>query len=453
MAVLTDGQTCVMPEYVSNLLQRQLMLRVVLPAMLLLSACQESLPEQVTTLQVWAHAGQPAERRTLTRLVASFNTRHQADIRVQLSFLPEGAYNGQVQAAALADALPDVLEFDGPYLYNYVWAGELQALDGLLPASVQRDLLPSILDQGRYAGVLYAVGSFDSGLGLFARRSALQAIGARIPSSPRQAWRAEEFDALLARLAARDSDGAVLDVKLNYRGEWFSYGFAPVIQSAGADLVDRRGYQRASGVLNSAPAVGAMQRVQDWFTNGYVDPNLDDAAFIQGRVALSWVGHWEYPRYHEAWGDDLILLPLPDFGQGTRTGQGSWQWAITRNCRNPEAAAALLAFLLQTDAVLAMSDANGAVPGSYSAVARSARFAQGGPLHLYVQQLTQGYAVPRPLTPAYPIISAAFARAFRDIRHGTDVAEALGHAAALIDTDIADNHGYPDVAAGRRTHE
>ena len=27
--------------------------------------------------------------------------------------------------------------------------------------------------------------------------------------------------------------------------------------------------------------------------------------------------------------DDLVLLPLPDLGQGTKTGQGSWAWAVT----------------------------------------------------------------------------------------------------------------------------
>jgi len=54
-----------------------------------------------------------------------------------------------------------------------------------------------------------------------------------------------------------------------------------------------------------------------------------------------------------------------------------------------------------------------------------------------------GFAVPRPRTPAYPVITSAFQRAFLDIRHGADVGEALDKAVARIDQDIEDNRGYP----------
>ena len=57
-------------------------------------------------------------------------------------------------------------------------------------------------------------------------------------------------------------------------------------------------------------------------------------------------------------------------------------------------------------------------------------------------QLTEGYAVPRPQTPAYPIISAGFRQAVADIRNGMPVQQALDRAAALIDEDIRDNRGY-----------
>jgi multiple sugar transport system substrate-binding protein len=150
-----------------------------------------------------------------------------------------------------------------------------------------------------------------------------------------------------------------------------------------------------------------------------------------------------YGSYREALGDNLLVLPLPDFGNGMRTGQGSWAWGITRACRNPRAATRFLTFLLQTHEVLAMADANGAVPATRSAIAQSALYRPHGPLNLFARQLLEGYAVPRPRTPGYPVISAAFARAFRDIRDGADVQGALDRAARSIDRDIADNHGYP----------
>ena len=395
-------------------------------------------------LSVWAHAGQAAERQLLQSQVARFN-QQQAHSHIKLTFIPERDYNAQVQAAALADDLPDVLEFDGPYLYNYIWQQQLQPLEALLPAALIDDLLPSILAQGRYRGHLYSVGVFDSGLGLYARRSALSAIHARIPASAADAWSLDEFNSILERLAQRDADHAVLDMKLNYRGEWFTYGFSPVLQSAGADLIDRHGYQHSSGILNSAAAVAAMQQLQHWLQQGRVDPNLDDAAFVGGRVALSWVGHWEYGRYHQAWGDDLLILPLPDFGRGSRTGQGSWNWGISARCAQPGAAAEFIRFLLQTDEVLAMSRANGAVPGTRSAVRQSVLYGANGSLRLFADQLLHGVAVPRPRTPAYPVITTVFQQAFQQIRNGANVQQVLDAAAQKIDQDIRDNKGYPFV--------
>jgi len=145
-------------------------------------------------------------------------------------------------------------------------------------------------------------------------------------------------------------------------------------------------------------------------------------------------------------GDDLLVLPLPDFGKGMRTGQGSWNWGITTSCKQPRAAWRFLEFLLQADEVLAMTRANGAVPATRAAIARSPLYQPGGPLHLYAEQLLGGYSVPRPQTPAYPIISSAFEQAFRDIQNGGDVQAALDRAVAVIDEDIRDNKAYPPVA-------
>ena len=314
-----------------------------------------------------------------------------------------------------------------------------------MPPALLDDLLPSILAQGSYGQHLYSVGVYDSGLGLYARKGALQKIGARIPVSAEDAWSVEEFNEILRQLAAFDDDRAVLDIKLNYAGEWFTYGFSPVLQSAGADLIERRSYQSSDGTLNSTAAVAAMHQLQSWIQAGYVDPNLDDAAFASGRVALSWVGHWEYERYRQVHQEDFMVLPLPDFGQGSRTGQGSWNWGVTRDSQYPRIAAQFIEFLLQTDEVLAMCDANGAVPGTKTAVQQSALYGSEGPLALFAQQLLQGVSLPRPKTPAYPVITTEFQKAFQQIRDGVDVKQALDVAARKIDQDIRDNQGYPSL--------
>lgn len=398
-----------------------------------------------TVIKVWSHHGKPKEWATIQQQVKEFNAS-QDKVTVDLIEIAEANYNTQVQAAAASRALPDVMEMDGPMVADYAWRGYLVPIDHLLPKGLRDDLLPSIIQQGTYAGHFYAVGTFDSGLGLFANRAMLEKVHARIPNGISNAWTIGEFNRILERLSAAEKasggDGEVLDLKRDYRGEWWTYGFYPILVSAGADLINRANYQSADGVLNSPQAVQALTEVQNWFKAGYVDPNTDGRAFVDQRAAISWVGHWEYPRYHQALGTNLLLLPLPNFGHGSRTGMGSWAWGITRRCKNPGAAIQFIEFLLRPKQIKAMVAANGAVPARKSVIQESPLYQPGGPLHLYVEQL-QHSAVPRPVTPAYPVITSAFQSAMLNIMEGADVKNALDRAVQVIDRDIRDNDGYP----------
>lgn len=81
------------------------------------------------------------------------------------------------------------------------------------------------------------------------------------------------------------------------------------------------------------------------------------------------------------------------------------------------------------------------MPARRSALAESTLYKPGGRLHLYVEQAERGWSVPRPITPAYPAITVAFAEAVDQIVKGADVHTALTKAAEQIDEDIA-AHGY-----------
>jgi multiple sugar transport system substrate-binding protein len=416
-------------------------LRLLAPLLLCVGGCHRANPDRPNILRIWAHSGQEAERQVLERQVRRFN-QAQTAITARITFIPEGTYNAQVQAAALSGDLPEVLEFDGPFIYNYVWQQNLIPIDNLISVALKQDLLPSLLQQGTYRGRLYSVGTFDSGLGLYGRRSQLQAAGIRIPQGTQDAWTVAEFDRALAALAQRDPDRQVLDLKLNYRGEWATYGFAPIVASAGGEGIDRH--------INNPNAISALQSVQTWIKKGYVDPNIDDAAFTSKRVALSWVGHWAYKDYAKAIGRDLVVLPLPNFGRGSKAAQGSWNWGVTTNCRTAtcqRAASGWLGFLLQPQEVLAMANVNGAVPGTKSAIAKSQLYASNGALRLFAEQLLARNTIPRPQTPAYPVITSAFQEAFANIRNGLDVKTALDKAATTIEIDRQDNQNYPDPNA------
>lgn len=399
-----------------------------------------------SVLTAWAHHGKSREWETLKEQVIRFNNSQEA-VRIELVEIPEANYDTQVQSAAATSELPGILEFDGPMLAYYVWKGYLQPLDLLLSSETRSSLLPSIEAQGTYQGRLYSVGIFDSGLGLYGNLSVLTAAGIRIPGGIGEAWSVDEFSDILARLSKRglqnETQGYALDIKRDYTGEWWTYAFYPALVSGGAQLIDTNNYRSADGVLNSAAAVRTLEYFQRWMAEGYIAPNTDGRAFIDGRVALSWAGHWEYPRYSEALGEALRLIPLPDFGGGARTAMGSWCWGITRNCRNPKAATAFLEFLMSDSEILAMVEANGAVPGTRTAAEKSRPYGPGGPLRLFVDQLDT-CAVPRAKTPAYPVITSAFQEAMADILNGAPVEKSLNRAVRIIDENIEENEGYPE---------
>lgn len=226
------------------------------------------------------------------------------------------------------------------------------------------------------------------------------------------------------------------------RREWFSYGFAPVIWSAGGDLINRSGYRTAQGVLNSPASVRALSSVQSWFRAGLVNPNPDGTAFGCGQAVISWGGSWMCGGYHLAVGNDLKIVPLPRFGARPSSGLGSWQWGITSNAADGDAAWRFLSYLLQTSQVLRLARASGGIPATRAAIRQVPAFAPGGPEHLYVQQLEDGIARARPQTPAYPAITAAFSAAFLDITRGGNVRRALDTAAGQIDRNLAAHRYY-----------
>ncbi len=396
------------------------------------------------TLTLTSHSSGEA----YTGAVESFNAGPGAElgVTVELLDLGESAYEAFIVGAASANDLPDIIDMDGPFLYNFAWNGFVQPLGNCVPDGGLDDFLPSIITQGMYNGELYSLGSFDSGMGIWAKRSVLESVGARIPETSQDAWTAEEFDQLLRDLAASGVD-APLDIKWWYgAGEWRPYGFAPIVQSAGGDVIDRSDFQSADGALNSAAAVEAMTLFQSWANDGLIDlAAVDDTNFINGDAALSWVGHWMYNPYKDALGDDLVLVPLPDFGTGSKAGMGSWNWAMSSSAADADAVWAFMEHVTSPEQVAAIAAAEGAVPSLQSVLDADPTFQPGGDRYLYVLNL-QGapdIAVPRPATPAYGAIRDAFSDALADIVAGADVQSTLDDAVEAIDDDIEANEGYP----------
>jgi multiple sugar transport system substrate-binding protein len=395
---------------------------------------------------VWAQEGQEGEVQAAKDEVAAFNAANP-NIQAELTLIPQATY-GQTLASTYVDALPDVYEFDGETVGALVYAGKVAPLEGLVDQSVFDNELPSLVAEGTVDGKIYSVSQYDSGLALYGNKAMLEAAGITdIPTTVDQAWTAEEFQTVLEKLAKVGKDGKAIDLKEQYAGTWPGYAFTPVVNSAGFPLIKDG---KAEGSLNSPEVAAALSQIASW--RQYVDPNADDKAFTDKRVGLAWVGHWAYGANKEALGEDLVVIPLPDWGNGTKSGQGSHSWGIGANAANKEAGGKFLDFIMQDQWVDQITKANGAVPANKAVLAASELYGPGGDLELYGQQLalTCGSAdptpecvtVPRTISAAWPVINQKFSDAFWAIYGGGDAQAELDKAAKAIDQDAADNNNY-----------
>lgn len=393
-------------------------------------------------LEVWVLDG-VSEGPHFANLEEAFNAS-QDDIQVDIVPLP--SINDALQSGFLGGELGDVIMLDGPNMANYVWSGQLAPIDEYITDDMRADLLPAIIDQGTYGpdGKLYSISPYDSSVLLWGNRSYLEEAGVRIPTSVEDAWTFDEFEEAL--YALNDIDGVTwpLDMKLNYDGEWFSYGFSPFIQACGADLIDRETWV-ASGTLDSPEAVQAMERLQSWMLDDLIVPASagDNRFFGDKTAALTWVGNWMWGAHSEGLGEDLVLIPAPKFcSEQAVSPNGGWSYAIPQATDDKDAAGTFIQFAMSSEMVADYADVTGYVPARASAVELSEVYGPGGQGELMAEQ-SATIALVRPVHPAYPVISQAFGQAVINILDGGDVQGELSNAAGRIDDDIADNAGYP----------
>ncbi|MFO7681150.1 MAG: extracellular solute-binding protein [Chloroflexota bacterium] len=402
----------------------------------------ESSDEMGTVeLSMWYHgAGNETESAIVRQIIDDFNAS-QSEYVIALEDFPQDSYNQSVVAGALAGNLPDIIDMDGPVMPNWAWAGYLSPLelsegtiDGFLPGTI-----------GMWDGKVYSVGLWDAAIAVYARRSVLEENGIRIPTLE-EPWTGEEFDAALETLQATGDYEYAFDPGMAWTGEWYPYAFSPLLQSFGGDIIDRSTMLTAEGVLNGNEAVAFGEWWQSIFERGLAPGSSQDSGdretgFIDGKYALQWNGNWAAIPALEAFGDDMLFLPAPDFGNGPKIGAGSWQFGVSSKSEHPEGANAFIEFALQDKYLAAFSDGIGLIPSTLDAAALTENYAPGGPLEVFFE-LSKQQALIRPPTPAYLSAALTFEKALADIADGADVADALDAAADEINADIEANGGY-----------
>ena len=390
------------------------------------------------SLTLWTHnAGNPQELAVVNQIVKDYNAS-QSKYKVTVQAFPQASYNDAVVAAATAKKLPCILDTDAPNVPNWAYAGYLAPLD--LPGSVVDAQLPSTL--GRYKDKLYAIGYYDAALGLFARKSALTAAGARVATVDKP-YTAAEFNQLLAKVKASGKYPITFDLGTGDSGtEWWSYGYSPFLQSFGGDMIDRSTYKTATGVLNGDKALAWANWFQGLVKQGYSPAKSGTDAFadfVNGKSAMVWSGIWNSANLGKV--PDGVVMPPPDFGNGAKIGGGSWQWAVSSSCSQKAAAMDYLKFSLTPKYESQFAVKQSVIPATEAAAALVPGWQPGGTKRFFLDE-SKKYATLRPPTPGYPFLTTTFAKAAQDIIAGGDPKKILDQAAKDIDENLKSNNNY-----------
>lgn len=370
--------------------------------------------------------------------------------KIELIYAPHDTYQEQLSGSIVGGNVPDIFMLDGPFLPNLVWSGVSARLDEYIDPAIIDDMTASNIAQCTYPvdGNLYAIGPQDSAVVLYGNKTYLEKIGARIPTTVEEAWTIDEFENYLKALSELEEVTFPLDIMRSYgvKSEWGTYGFYPALISGGGGIINRDTWV-ADGMLNSQATIDVLEKFQKWSNNGWLVPENAGGNMMYNETkdaALAWCGTWFYPAAEAALGEELVVMPLPDFGQGVKSPNATWIYSISATASEEKKVLAgeFLSFMLKDDDYLrGYQEELGAFPGLKSWAANYPLY-NDGKLKIATAQAAST-AIVRPPHPAYPTITSAFMSAFGDILDGADIKATLDKAAAEIDEDIEDNDGYP----------
>jgi multiple sugar transport system substrate-binding protein len=393
-----------------------------------------------TELVMYTHnGGNSGEYKDVLKTVTDFNAS-QKKYKVTIKKFPQASYNDAIVASAAANRLPCILDIDAPVAPAWAYAGYLS------PLTVSKSITDKFQAsaKGIYDGKLYTLGLYEAAIGLYARKSILKDLGLRTPTVDTP-WNLTEFNDALAKAKASGKYTYAISMGTGWTGEWYPYGFSPLLQSFGGDLVDRKTFKTAEGVLNGPKALAWGKWFQDLFAKGYAPKKETgderDNGFATGKIAFAWNGSWGGQSAIKLLGSDLIILPPPALGPKAYIGGGSWQWAVSSTCKDKAGANAWLTYAAQTKYQLNFVDNQVLLPVTKDAASKSKLFGPGSDLGVF-QQLSAKYALIRPATPAYPVIAKIFEVAATNIINGADVQKELDSAVDQINKNLKDNYFY-----------
>ncbi|WP_372633079.1 sugar ABC transporter substrate-binding protein [Cohnella sp.] len=388
-------------------------------------------------IRYWRHDFAP-EVQTLWKMIQSFEAQNP-NIKVKMEVIPYGDYETKIRTALAAGNAPDVIGLDGPTLAAYAHQGAVIPLDAYFEADGNKeDIAAPVLASLTYKDQIYAAPLNDASIGMFYNKKLFEKNGIELPSKdPNQAWTWEQV--LQAAQKINDPANKVYGIDPGWglgEGEGSTFVKLPFIWQAGGEILSPDGTE-VKGYLDSPESKRALSFFSSLYNEYKVAPKeIPPEAFETGKLGIVVNGPWAISGFATSHpdfklGEDWDIAPLwKDAKQVTPN--GSWNMAITKDSKQPDAAWKFVNWVTGVEGAKFWYQETKNLPARLSTASAIPELTEY-PMNIFVEQSSK-FAHPRPVTPAYPVITTAVSKLFADLGvAGRNVDEAVAEAVAAID--------------------
>lgn len=330
------------------------LLAAVAAATLALSACGSGGPAEPKGATAWALTGQ---EKTVQAAFDSWNAGTQ-DQQIKLEFFENDAYKQKIRTAIGSGDSPTMIWTWGGQgtLKDYVDSGKVVPLD----ESLTEGFFPSIADNGRVNGELYAIPNNSvQPVVLYYNKDLFEQAGIDAPAAT---WKE-----LLEDVATLKSKG-IAPFSMGGASKWPQLMWLEyLVDRIGGPEVFNAIQQNQPGAWSDPAVLQSIDMIQELvdagaFIEGYesiaTDSSADTALVYTGKAAMILQGAWAYADIKTAAPDFIAAdklgwadFPAVEGGTGkadSLVGNASNYWSISSDS-SKEAQASAAAFLVKTN--------------------------------------------------------------------------------------------------------
>lgn len=293
--------------------------------------------------------GNDVRNRLTESAVTAFTA--EAEVEVQLEPGEWSSYWERLASQTAGRDTPDVIQMSINYVREYGDRGVIADLNEIGVES--GDLAPGTVESGQVDGKLYGINAGVNTSVILANPAVFDAAGIDLPDDTTWTW--ETYRDIAAQLSEALPDG--------------SYGSTSFW--SGSDTMFNAWLRQHDQVYYTTDGIGFTQDlVEEWFvlmraylSSGAVPPpavTAEDGAQAlaqglagTGKAAMSLFYSNQVAAMDQATGEDIVLLRPPSVA-GQATERQAWfnasmQWSISSTTENPEAAAALVNWFVNSE--------------------------------------------------------------------------------------------------------